>query len=138
MGAPASWNLGALRSTARKTAVDPKNATTIASSTGGAKNVCVNTSGVLPFSPRDRPPFAAPVAHWPRPFCLQIVCAWTHSLSVKYSSPMFFFDILYITSILRHVYCYTVMSTARSGVRGTQRSERPANVAYRILYTLVY
>ena len=44
-------------------------------------------------------------------------------------------DILYPTSILRPVYRYTVMSTARSEVRGTQRSERPATVVY---YTVLY
>jgi len=41
-------------------------------------------------------------------------------------------DILYPTSILRPVYrhTYTAMSTARSGVRGMQRSERPATVPH--------
>ena len=36
-------------------------------------------------------------------------------------------DIYYPTSILRPVYYYTVPSSARSGVRGTQR---PANIVY--------
>jgi hypothetical protein len=39
-------------------------------------------------------------------------------------------DVLYPTSILRPVYCYTVLSSARSGVRGTQRPKRPANIVY--------
>ena len=41
-------------------------------------------------------------------------------------------DIYYPTSILRPVYYYTVPSSARSGVRGTQR---PANIVY---YTVPY
>jgi hypothetical protein len=39
-------------------------------------------------------------------------------------------DILYPTSILRPVYYYTAPSSARSGVRGTQRPERPDNIVY--------
>jgi hypothetical protein len=42
----------------------------------------------------------------------------------------YFADISYPTSVLRPVYCYTVLSSARSGVRGTQRSERPANIIH--------
>ena len=43
------------------------------------------------------------------------------------STPLCSVDIYYPTSILRPVYYYTVPSSARSGVRGTQR---PANIVY--------
>ena len=49
-------------------------------------------------------------------------------------------DTWYPTSILRPAHRHTVMSTARSGVRGTKRSERPATVAcYTVLcYARLY
>ena len=49
-------------------------------------------------------------------------------------------DTWYPTSILRPAHRHTAMSTARSGVRGTKRSERPATVAcYTVLcYARLY
>jgi hypothetical protein len=45
---------------------------------------------------------------------------------IKFQTPGV--DTLYPTPILRPVYCYTVLSSARSEVRGTQRPERPATI----------
>ena len=39
-------------------------------------------------------------------------------------------DTLHPTPILRPVCCYTVLSSARSGIRGTQQPERPATIVH--------